>query len=169
MSTNLFPIATGALVRAGIRWANSVPNSVTTQIHSKLMPTPSTVYILSRGERGEGGSILGVYSTLDLALQFAAAERCKADRNDGPWTLLGPQYWVDRSEVDWIQVTTHEVVQPASEIPEQLKIRAERLARHHGVRIQPSDRAGCFDLYWVDGAHAFAVSYSDIIRLIELN
>ncbi len=52
----------------------------------------------------------------------------------------------------------------------------DALAFAHSVRVQPSSRAGCFDLYWPaePGAdkrepHAFAVSIGDAIRTIRFN
>lgn len=50
------------------------------------------------------------------------------------------------------------------------------LASAHSIRVQPSSRAGCFDLYWPakpgddkHEPHAFAVSVRDAIETIRFN
>jgi hypothetical protein len=45
----------------------------------------------------------------------------------------------------------------------------DTLAATHGIRVSPDARAGCFNLYWPDGAHAFAVSVRDAIDTIRFN
>lgn len=43
------------------------------------------------------------------------------------------------------------------------------LAQAHKIRVVESDRVGCFDLYWPDRRHAFAVSVRDAIETIRFN
>lgn len=43
----------------------------------------------------------------------------------------------------------------------------ENLAALHGVRVAPDLREGCFNLYWPNGTHAFAVSVRDAMDTIQ--
>lgn len=56
-------------------------------------------------------------------------------------------------------------------IPEVTPTRAEldALAAQHGITVREDARAGCFNLYWPDKAHAFAVSVRDAIETIRFN
>lgn len=58
--------------------------------------------------------------------------------------------------------------QPATPSPLTLAD-LQRVADANGVFVSPSDRAGCFDLYWRDRGHAFAVSVRDAIETIKWN
>lgn len=54
-------------------------------------------------------------------------------------------------------------------LPSVSESQAVSYGRVYGVRVVPSDRAGCYDLYWPDGSHAFAVSPADAVETIKFN
>lgn len=64
------------------------------------------VYIASRGERGEGSEILGVYSTYEAAQARALSE--EAHFGDGRWSPR--RLWSAwENGCDYVEVTEHEV------------------------------------------------------------
>lgn len=58
-----------------------------------------------------------------------------------------------------------ELMKPEPDWHAQLK----ELSQKHGVGFRENARAGCYDLYFADGGHAFAVSLRDACELIRFN
>lgn len=86
--------------------------------------TTNFVFIVSRGERGEGSSILAVCSTFDQAKGIGLAEEVYDFNEDGSrdpnstWKLKGTRLnykgvettlWSDRSDCDFISIEKHPI------------------------------------------------------------
>lgn len=59
------------------------------------------VWIVEMGEKSEGGSILGVFSSEHKALTFTS----KVEPHFGPWQLKDTNYW--ESGCDCLKITTY--------------------------------------------------------------
>ena len=68
-----------------------------------------TVWILSRGERSEGGSVVAVCSSLAKAIELVAQQETYDD-NDADWypSKTSMQWWT-RSGTDWVSIREHQV------------------------------------------------------------
>ena len=69
-----------------------------------------TVWILSRGERGEGGSIVAVCATLSKAIEVASAEASRDASRGQDWLERASELsWMCSQDVDWMSIREHTV------------------------------------------------------------